>query len=307
MLQISQQQAILFLSGAFLAVSFASLLMASRSRREATLQQRMKLVELATRPTQEDKKSTLPEVLTGVAACGLSEAEQQSIFDLMRSVAFEPRTLLLLFTAARVLATGAGMIAVWLVLGATDLSPFLSLALAAFAGMMIWLLIVKFLAGSVKAQGRKISRGLPDALELLAVCTEAGYALEQGLKRVASEISYSNPPLGRELSRTWAEMTILPDREQALLNLASRVDLAEVRSLVTTLVQTMRYGTPLAQSLRTTAAEARAQQLAALEEKASKLPAMLTLPVMLFLMPTIFLIVGGPALIRVLDMLAAPG
>ena len=96
----------------------------------------------------------------------------------------------------------------------------------------------------------------------------------------------------------------MPSRDQALANLAERVDVPSVRSVVSTLSQTLRYGTPLAQAMRVVAAQMRTEALIDLEERANRLPAIMTVPMMLFIMPVIFLIVGGPAVLRLLDMLA---
>jgi tight adherence protein C len=148
---------------------------------------------------------------------------------------------------------------------------------------------------------KEVRAGLPDALELLVVCVEAGLSLEDGLDRVVTELKRSQPALADELSLTLADLKILPSRDQALANLAARVDVPSVRSVVTTLAQTLRYGTPLVQSLRVVAAEMRNDYLIEIEEKANRLPAYLTLPVIVFLMPTIFLIVGGPAALRLID------
>src|SRR5581483_4007483 len=138
-------------------------------------------------------------------------------------------------------------------------------------------------------------------LELLVVCAEAGLSLEDGLSRIVNELHRAQPALADELGLTLADLKILPSREQALTNLAERVNVPSVRTVVTTLAQTLRYGTPLAQALRVVAAEMRNDFLLEMEERANRLPAFMTLPVMCFLMPTIFLIVGGPAALKLLD------
>ena len=170
--------------------------------------------------------------------------------------------------------------------------------MAAIAG---WLFPILFIAHVVKQRTKAVGLGLPDALELLVVCVEAGLSLEDGLQRVARELKESQPALADELTLTWAEINILPSRAQALANLADRVGIPSVRSVVTMLSQSMRFGTPLAQSLRVGAVEMRNDQMMLLEERASRLPALMTIPVMLFIMPTIFLIVGGPAALRLID------
>lgn len=179
--------------------------------------------------------------------------------------------------------------------------PVIILLLAAGFGISGWFIPVVIANHMVKARIHAVAQGLPDALELLVVCVEAGLALEDGLERIVVEMRHSHPPLAEELAQTAADLKILPSRDQALANLAQRVDVPSVRSVVTTLSQTMRYGTPLAQAMRTVASEMRNDSLLALEERANKLPTLLTLPMMLFIMPTIFLIVGGPAALRLMD------
>ena len=164
-----------------------------------------------------------------------------------------------------------------------------------------WFVPLMLIGRGIKQRTKAVKSGLPDALELLVVCVEAGLSLEDGLDRVVTELSRSQPALAEELSLTLADLRILPSRDQALLNLADRIDIPNVRSVVTTLSQTLRYGTPLAQSLRVVAAEMRNDYLIEIEERANRLPAFLTLPVIVFMMPTIFLIVGGPAALRLFD------
>ena len=114
----------------------------------------------------------------------------------------------------------------------------------------------------------------------------------------------SQPAVSDELALTWAEVNILPDRTQALANLAERINNASVRSVVGVLSQGLRFGTPLAQALRAGVAEMRNDQMTSMDERASRLPALMTIPVMLFMMPALFLLVGGPAVLKVMDALS---
>jgi tight adherence protein C len=175
---------------------------------------------------------------------------------------------------------------------------FLLTVVFAIAGWFMPAIIVGIMA---RSHAKTAAAGLPEAMELLVVCVEAGLALEDGIDRMVIELRHSNPELAEEFALTSADLKILPSRDVALMNLAERMDVPSVRSVVTTLSQTMRYGTPLAQAMRVVAAEMRNDSLLALEERANRLPTLLTLPMMLFIMPTIFLIVGGPAALRVID------
>jgi tight adherence protein C len=175
------------------------------------------------------------------------------------------------------------------------------LLMAMSFGIIGWFLPSMIIGKLIKRHIKSIVSGLPDALELLVICVQAGLSFEDGIDRVAGVLEQSQPALAEELILTSADLKILPSREQALANLAVRVDMPSVRSVVTTLSQTLRYGTPLAQALRVVSSELRNDTLVRLEERANQLPTLMTIPMMLFIMPTIFMIVAGPAALRVMD------
>ncbi|WP_417449319.1 type II secretion system F family protein [Kordiimonas sp.] len=146
-----------------------------------------------------------------------------------------------------------------------------------------------------------LRKGLPDALDLLVVCAEAGLTLDAALNRVAKELGRAYTELADEFSLTAIELGFLPERRQALINLSERVDLPALRGVVTTLIQSERYGTPLASSLRVLSAEFRNERLMKAEEKAARLPATLTVPLILFILPALFVVLIGPAACKVAD------
>lgn len=146
-----------------------------------------------------------------------------------------------------------------------------------------------------------IRKGLPDALDLMMICAEAGLSLTAALDRVAKELARVAPQLAEEFSLTSVELGFLPDRGQALKNLAERVDLKEVRGFVNVIAQTEKYGTPIAQALRVLSAEFRMERMLRAEQKAARLPALMTVPMIVFILPTMFIIVMAPAVIGVLD------
>ncbi len=148
-----------------------------------------------------------------------------------------------------------------------------------------------------------LTQGLPDALDLLVICAEAGLSLDAALKRVSSEMGKATPEMADEFHLTAIELSYIPDRRQALENLNDRTDLAAIRGVVNTLTQTEKYGTPLAQSLRVLAAEFRGERMMKAEEKAAKLPATLTIPLILFILPSLFVVLLGPAVLSTLDNL----
>lgn len=159
-----------------------------------------------------------------------------------------------------------------------------------------------YLHNAASKRRQFMRKGVPDALDLLVICAEAGQSLDGALKRVAGEIGLFCPSLGEELSLTAMELGLMPDRRAALENLVKRTNLAEIKSVVNALAQTEKYGTPLAQSLRVLAAEYRNDRLMRAEEKAARLPAILTVPMITFILPPLFVVLLGPAVLRVLDM-----
>jgi tight adherence protein C len=167
------------------------------------------------------------------------------------------------------------------------------------AGWFLPFMLVRRLAAR---RVQTVERGLPDAIELLVVAVEAGLALEDSLERIVVELRRSQPALAEELSILVADLKVLPNREEALTKFAERVDRPTVRSVVMTLAQTMQYGTPLAQSLRVMSAELRNDTLVKLEERANRLPVLMTVPMIVFLLPAIFLVVGGPAVLHLIDV-----
>jgi tight adherence protein C len=150
-------------------------------------------------------------------------------------------------------------------------------------------------------RAKRLQLGLPDALDLMVICAEAGLSLDATLNRVSRELENTWPELAEELSITSAELTFLPDRRQAFENLNQRTDLSAVRGVVNTLTQTAKFGTPLAHSLRVLAAEYRDARMFRAEEKAARLPALMTVPMILFILPTLFIVLLGPAGINIVD------
>jgi tight adherence protein C len=159
-------------------------------------------------------------------------------------------------------------------------------------------IVVSRLAKRRKVQ---LELGMPDALDLLVICAEAGLGIEQSIEQVAKDLRISNPFVAEEFSVTAAEMRILSDRRVALENLAQRTGITMLKSLVSTLNQSMRYGTSLADAVRVLAAEMRTLRITRFEERAARLPVILTLPLLLFVMPALFAIIGGPAALNVID------
>lgn len=160
-----------------------------------------------------------------------------------------------------------------------------------------------FIRNAIAKRKHRLRRGLPDALDLLVICAEAGQSLDGALTRIARELGSSFPDIAEELGLCAIELGLLPDRRQAFENLNRRTDLPGVRGVVNTLMQTEKYGTPLAQSLRVLSAEFRNERMMKAEEKAARLPATMTVPMIIFILPPLFVVLIGPAVVRVIDLL----
>jgi len=146
---------------------------------------------------------------------------------------------------------------------------------------------------------RALEAGMPDALDMMVICGQAGLGLEASIERVGIEIRHAHPVAADELTRTAHEMQVNADTRMALVNFGKRTGLESARRLAAMLIQSVQYGTPLALALRTLSAEQRQETLAKFEAKAGRLPVLLTLPMIVFILPCVFLVVAGPAMIDV--------
>jgi tight adherence protein C len=170
---------------------------------------------------------------------------------------------------------------------------------ATYLGMQVPSL---FLKNRIQHRQLSIKRAFPDALDLLLICVESGMSIEAGFKRVAGEVGTQSIPLAEELTLTTAELSYLQDRRQAYQNLATRTNLEGVKSVCMALQQAERYGTPMGTTLRVMAQENRDMRMSEAEKKAAGLPPKLTVPMIVFFLPVLFVVILGPAAIRVMGL-----
>ncbi len=170
---------------------------------------------------------------------------------------------------------------------------------AAVAGFFLPNLFVENL---ISRRQDSIRKAFPDALDLLLICVESGMSIEAAFNRVAAEIGSQSVEMAEEMSLTTAELSYLPERRIAYENLAERTGLEGVKAVVTALIQAERYGTPLGTALRVMAQENRDMRMSAAEKKAAALPAKLTVPMILFFLPVLFVVILGPSIIRVMNL-----
>jgi tight adherence protein C len=204
-----------------------------------------------------------------------------------------------------ILPIAAGFVSFFLIFVVHAVSmPFMKEVLSVlgsiFTGVAIPEIFIKNL--SQKRAGI-LRKAMPDALDVLVICAEAGLSLDSALSRVSREMATSCPEIAEEIGLTGVELGFFPDRAQALQNLADRVPIKGVLGLTSTLIQTEKYGTPLAQTLRVLSAEMRNDRIMAAETKAAKLPATLTVPMILFILPPLFVVLLGPAIIKVMALM----
>jgi tight adherence protein C len=159
-----------------------------------------------------------------------------------------------------------------------------------------------FVSNITQKRQQSIMRAFPDALDLMLICVEAGMSIEAAFNRVAQEVGTQSVELAEELGLTTAELSYLPDRRIAFQNLADRCGHNGVRAVAAALVQSEKYGTPVGQALRVTAAENREMRMSEAERKAASLPAKLTVPMILFFLPCLFVVILGPAAISVMGL-----
>jgi tight adherence protein C len=218
----------------------------------------------------------------------------------LRQAGFRNESHLVTFLASRVISPIVLGILVFIYANTTfadRFTPTMRLVIAmggVAAGFYLPILIVKNYAAK---RQQSIRRAWSDALDLLLICVESGMALEPSLSRVAREIGSQSIPLAEELTLTVAELSYLQDRRKALENLGKRTGLETVKSVVTSLIQSERYGTPLGTALRVLAQENRDQRMSEAEKRAAALPPKLTVPMILFFLPVIFVVLLGPAIL----------
>jgi tight adherence protein C len=164
-----------------------------------------------------------------------------------------------------------------------------------------------FITNAAQKRRESVMGAFPDALDLLLICVESGMSIEAAIQKVSQEIGGSSIELAEELTLLTAEISYLPERRQAYEGLARRTNHPGIKSVTTAMIQAERYGTPLGSALRVMAKENRDMRLATAEKKASQLPAKLTVPMILFFLPVLFIVILGPAVMTVMDMMASGG
>jgi tight adherence protein C len=231
--------------------------------------------------------------------------EQQRLLKLLVAAGIKARGSLANFIAMKVCgAIVLGGLA-WIGLELAQLFVnvlLIRLVILGAALMFGWRLPDLILGHMIKRRRLRLEAGIPDALDLMVICAESGLSLNQSIEEVSRQLGASHKDVAYEFAATSAEMRVLADIGQALDNLVERTGLPDLRSLIATMKQSLKFGTPLAESLRTIAAEMRATHQARMEERAARLPVLLAIPMMMFILPCLLMIVSTPMVLRIMDV-----
>lgn len=256
-----------------------------------------------------DTTEKVKDTLQGMKV--LQESQVKDVQQKLAQAGFRNKEMAVVIIFARmVLPIALGLLGV-IVLYWTEMFPewgsmkrfmaFAAMVIAGYKGPEV------YLKNASNKRTKLIQKGLPDALDLLVICAEAGLTVDAAFNRVARELGRAYPELGEEFALTAIELAFLTERRQAFENLAYRVDLDAVRGVVTTMIQTERYGTPLASALRVLSAEFRNERMMRAEEKAARLPAIMTVPLIMFILPVLFIVILGPAACSIADAFSGDG
>jgi tight adherence protein C len=236
----------------------------------------------------------------------ISTAEQQRILNALIAAGVKGHGHLSVLVGAKVCCVAAFLPLCWLFLEWRHVfveAVTVRILLLAGAAILGWRCPEVVLSRLAARRRVRLEAGMPDALDLLVICAEAGLSLDHAIAQVGRVLRYSNPEVAEEFAATAAEMRVSTVRSQALENLAQRVGLPSLRGIVAALNQSIKFGTPLTESLRVVAGEMRAERLARFEERAARLPVILTLPLMGFILPSLMIVIGTPLALRIIDML----
>ena len=252
-------------------------------------------------PLRESLSLAISGAGQAILTCGLVPAATRGQLEAMlRGAGVRGEHAAGVFFGAKMLAMAVLPLLAWLSIRRTTLPDLALTFIPAAAGVMGLVLPDMIVKRMRKRYMARLEKGLPDALDMMVICAQAGLGLGPAVIRVADEMKASYRDLAVEFSITANELQLMSDTRVALHNLGHRSGLEAFRRLAMTLIQTIQYGTPLTDALRTLSAEMRQEALTAFEESAARLPTMLTLPLILFILPCVFLIAGGPAIVQVM-------
>jgi tight adherence protein C len=247
--------------------------------------------------------------LGGIVAASpfVGTAEQQRLLGVLAASGIKEHNSLATFVASKLCGAFTVAALSWLLIewGQWFPGPVIMRIAPLLGALMVGWRLPDFLLSRFAARRRlQLEQGLPDALDLLVICAEAGLSLDQAIEQVSEDLRASNTAVAEEFATTASEMRVLSNRGEALENLVQRTGVTNLRSITATLNQAIRFGTPLAESMRILAAEMRNARLLRIEERAARLPVLLAIPLALFILPCLLMVIGTPVALRLADALS---
>ncbi len=230
------------------------------------------------------------------------EKDRAEMRKLLWAAGYRHENALTALAAAKIAGAGLGALGAWLAVNEGGFGGDVAMvhwALIAGGGVLGAIAPETALAKKRDARRARLKASLPDAIDLMVIAAYAGQSLDMALDRVSREMRGFAPDIAEELSITTAELQALPDRADALRGFGERAELREARAFALTLIQTIRYGSPFTESLKALGGDLRQAKMLAAEERGAKLPALLTLPLIVFIMPAVFVVVVGPAIVSI--------
>src|SRR5271165_6770454 len=273
-------------------------------RRDRLMELRGPVVDRAVREQRPRWYQRLGSIIAASPAVGT--AEQQRLLGVLAAAGIRGHGSLSGFVASKLCSAFITAALLWLFIEWREWfagSATIRFAVLLCALMAGWRL-PDFILSRLAARRRlRLEQGLPDALDLLVICAEAGLSLDQAIEQVSRDLRGSNSAVADEFATTASEMRVLSNRAEALENLVERTGVAGLRSITATLTQAIRFGTPLAESMRILAAEMRNARLMRIEERAARLPVLLAIPLALFILPSLMMVISTPVALRLSDTL----
>ncbi len=229
----------------------------------------------------------------------------KKVRDFLSQAGYRGKNVMTVYAFSRLLGAAAGPFAAMLLIGMMEDFDYPFIVRAGLWGLggLIGFHLPKILVSNAAQKRQKeISKAFPDAMDLMVICVESGLTVEGAFDRITREIGETSPVLAQEIGLATAELAFLGDRTKAYQNVGERTGVAAVKSLTTALVQSEKYGTPVSVAIKVLAQEKRGERMATAEKKAAALPATLTVPMIVFFLPLLFMVVIGPAIIQVIRM-----
>ena len=275
----------------------------AKRREELGREQRGQLVQNQARWRPSARTNVLRQVLSSLKLENL--VSSHSTRQRLVQAGWRSQSAIVTYTAIRLATSVAAAFVALLFLSMQQrygLTALHQMIMAGAAGVIGFYFPQLMVTNTIQKRQQAMTPSFPDALDLLTICVEAGSSIEAAFARVTEEIADASAILSQEFGLTSAELAFLGDRQRAYRNFAERTGLAGVRALTTSLIQAETYGTPMAMALRVLSQESRDERMSRAEKKAAQLPAQLTVPMILFFLPPLFVIIMGPAVISVLKL-----